>query len=161
MIRDVSLNDAKAITDIYNYYIDHTAVSFEEVMIEPVEMTKRIQAVHTASLPWLVLEENGILLGYAYATLWKARSAYRFVVEVSVYLESTQGGKGLGTQLYDALFTKLKQMDLQAAIGCITLPNSASVHLHEKFGMEKVGHFAKVGRKFDAWHDVGYWQVML
>ncbi|KZN14862.1 GNAT family N-acetyltransferase [Marinomonas sp. TW1] len=161
MIRDVSLDDAKVITEIYNYYIDHTVVSFEEAMIEPAEMTKRIQAVHDASLPWLVLEENGILLGYAYATQWKARSAYRFVVEVSVYLESTQGGKGLGTKLYDALFIKLKQMDLQAAIGCITLPNPASVYLHEKFGMEKVGHFAKVGRKFDAWHDVGYWQVML
>ncbi len=161
MIRDVRLDDAKAITEIYNHYIDNTVISFEEVLIEPSDMTERIQAVLAISLPWLVLEENGIVLGYAYATQWKARSAYRFVVEVSVYLESTQGGKGLGTQLYEALFTKLKQMDLHVVIGCITLPNPASVHLHEKFGLEKVGHFANVGRKFDAWHDVGYWQVIL
>ncbi|BFM48792.1 arsinothricin resistance N-acetyltransferase ArsN1 family B [Marinomonas sp. THO17] len=161
MIREVTANDVEAILAIYNHYISHTIVSFEEEVISAKDLLQRVEAVHATGLPWLVFEAEGKILGYAYASQWKARSAYRFVVEASVYLHPEQGGKGLGTILYEALFERLKKQNLQAVIGCITLPNPASVALHEKFGMEKVGHFAKVGRKFDAWHDVGYWQVML
>ena len=161
MIRDVIPMDAEAIVAIYNHYVANTVVSFEEETIAVSDLLQRIEAVQAAGLPWLVYEMDGDIVGYAYATQWKARSAYRFVVEASVYLHPEQGGKGLGTKLYKVLFERLKAQNLQAVIGCITLPNLPSVALHEKFGMQKVGHFEKVGRKFDAWHDVGYWQVML
>jgi phosphinothricin acetyltransferase len=124
-------------------------------------MLKRIKKVTDVNLPWLVIEENDSLVGYAYATPWKARSAYRFSVEATVYLSPTQQGKGLGTLLYQALFSALKQQSIHAIMGGITLPNPASIALHEKLGMTKVAHFQQVGFKFDQWLDTGYWQLTL
>jgi len=120
-------------------------------------------AVHVqgAGLPWLVAVEEGAVVGYAYATKWKERSAYRFSVEVSVYLSNQSHGRGLGAKLYETLFSTLKEGGIHAVMGGITLPNLASVALHEKMGMKKVAHFEKVGFKFDQWHDVGYWQLSL
>jgi L-amino acid N-acyltransferase YncA len=95
------------------------------------------------------------------ATKWRERFAYRFSVEVTVYLAPTFTGNGVGSQLYDALFSVLKSRSIHSVIGGITLPNLASVALHEKFGLEKVAHFKEVGFKFEQWKDVGYWQGVL
>ncbi|PKG80682.1 phosphinothricin acetyltransferase [Colwellia sp. 75C3] len=160
MIRTVQEKDAEAICDIYNHYITNTIITFEEQTITPVEMLSRITKVLNAELPWLVVEDDtGEVAGYAYATKWRERFSYRFSVEVTVYLSAEHGGKGLGSQLYQALFDKLKVLGIHSVIGGITLPNAASVALHEKFGMEKVAHFKEVGLKFDRWLDVGYWQA--
>lgn len=162
MIRAVQENDAKAICDIYNHYIANTIITFEEQTITPVDMLGRITKVLSAEHPWLVVEdEKGKVVGYAYATKWRERFSYRFSVEVTVYLLSEHGEKGLGSQLYQALFETLKAKGIHSVIGGITLPNVASVALHEKFGMEKVAHFKDVGLKFDLWLDVGYWQATL
>lgn len=162
MIRDVTLEDAQAICDIYNYYISDTVITFEELVINSAEIAKRIRAVQQANLPWFVFESSsGEILGYAYATKWRERFSYRFSVEITVYLCPKQAGKGLGTQLYKALFASLKSKDIHSVIGGITLPNEASVAIHEKFGMSKVAHFKEVGYKFDQWLDVGYWQGTL
>ncbi|NQY50185.1 MAG: N-acetyltransferase family protein [Colwellia sp.] len=162
MIRAVQEQDAKAISDIYNYYIANTVITFEEDILTAAEMQRRITSVLAADLPWLIVaDELGKILGYAYASKWRDRFSYRFSVEVTVYLSPEQSGKGLGTQLYQVLFTELKSRNIHSVIGGITLPNAASVAVHEKFSMEKVAHFKEVGFKFEQWLDVGYWQGTL
>ena len=150
--------DAAAIAEIYNHYIEHTVVTFEETLVSAADFVARIEVVHATGFPWLVAEEAGRVLGYAYATKWKERSAYRFSAEVTVYLAPTATGRGLGTRLYTELFPMLDARGLHALMGGITLPNEASVALHEKFGMRKVAHFEEVGFKFGRWLAVGYWQ---
>ncbi len=159
MIRNAKLDDASAIATIYNYYIENTAITFEETPVTSTGIQQRIDAVQSLHLPWLVVEEGSTVVGYAYATQWKARSAYRFTVEVTVYIASHAQGKGYGKALYAELFKLLKLTDVRSAIGVITLPNTESVALHEKVGMQKVAHFENVGFKFEEWLDVGYWQV--
>lgn len=161
MIREATTFDAQAITDIYNHYIVNTTATFEEDTVQHTEMQARMQKVHDCNLPWLVCDDGDSILGYAYATKWKERKAYRYAVEITVYLSPTVFGKGLGTELYQALFQQLKQRSIHTVIAGITLPNPASVGLHEKLGLSKVAHFQQVGFKFQQWLDVGYWQRKL
>jgi phosphinothricin acetyltransferase len=160
MIRDVSPLDALAIANIYNWYIAETVISFEEEPVTVEEMMSRIQAV-IQHYPWIVLERDGTLIGYAYARRWQERSAYRHTAEVSVYLAHDCVGCGHGTALYRELLSRLPALDIHAAIGGVTLPNEASASLHEKFGFSKAAHYREVGFKFGKWHDVGYWQLLL
>ncbi|MDZ4658393.1 MAG: arsinothricin resistance N-acetyltransferase ArsN1 family B [Bythopirellula sp.] len=160
MIRDVAPLHAPAISVIYNWYIAETVISFEEEPVTVEEMAGRIQAV-IQQYPWIVLEIDGTLIGYAYARRWHERSAYRHTVEVGVYVAHDRVGCGHGTELYRELISRLPALDIHAAIGGITLPNEASVSLHEKFGFTKVAHYREVGYKFGNWHDVGYWQLLL
>jgi phosphinothricin acetyltransferase len=160
MIRPATTDDAAAIVGIYNHYIATTVISFEERAVTPDEMAQRIRDV-TAGLPWLVHEDEGRVTGYAYATKWRVRSAYRFAAETSVYLEFGQGGKGIGKALYTALLGELRKREIHMVIGGIAQPNPASVALHESLGFEKVAHFKEVGRKFDRWIDMGYWELRL
>ena len=159
MIRNITLDDAAKICDIYNYYIEHTIVTFEEDLVDAENIKERINEVSRNNLPWLVFEENNTILGYAYAAKWRQRHSYRYSVEVTVYLAEIAQNKGIGTQLYQALFEQLRKLNIHIAIGGVTLPNPASVALHEKLGMKKVAHFEQVGYKFDQWLDVGYWQI--
>lgn len=161
MMRSVRYQDAEQIAAIYNYYVEHTVVTFEEEIVSSADITKRIEKVLALNLPWIVVEEQGVILGYAYAGKWRERSAYRFSVETTVYLAPDAQGRGLGTALYQELIEQLKALDVNAVIGGVTLPNDASVALHEKIGMKKVGHFPEVGFKFDQWFDVGFWQLNL
>jgi len=161
MIRSVNLNDAERIVDIYNIYVLDTVITFEQDIVSSEVMSARIEQVMSQGLPWLVAESEGQVVGYAYATPWKERTAYRYTVEVTVYLSQQEKQRGWGTQLYKELFNRLKQHGMNIAIGGITLPNDASIALHEKFGMYKVAHFKQVGFKFDQWLDVGYWQKEL
>ncbi len=160
MIRAATLEDSAAICDIYNYFITDTVITFEEQTITNDDIAERIKATYHDKLPWIVKVDNEQqIVGYAYANKWRLRSAYRFTVEATVYLAPNVQGKGLGSQLYQALFEELKQLPIREVVGGITLPNPHSVALHEKFGMKKVAHFDNVGFKFDQWHDVGFWQV--
>ena len=159
-IRPATPGDAKAVVDIYNYYISNTVITFEEVEIQAPEMYERIQAIQS-QYPFLVYGSNTDLKGYAYASAWRPRSAYRYAVETTVYLQADLGGQGLGTALYQALLDELRARQFHSAIGGIALPNVPSVALHEKLGFAKVAHFHQVGRKFEQWIDVGYWQLML
>ena len=161
MIRPVTAHDVPALCAIYNHYIVHTVVSFEEVPVTDSEFATRIATVQRAGLPYLVAEEAGTIVGYAYASRWKERSAYRFCAEVSVYLAHTHVGKGRGTALYEALFAALRNTPIRVVIGGIALPNPVSIALHEKYGMEKVSHYPRVGYKFGRWIDVAYWQTEL
>ncbi|MDQ8199880.1 GNAT family N-acetyltransferase [Pelagicoccus enzymogenes] len=160
-IRPATDRDGAAIAAIYNHYIASTVVTFEELAVDATEMAARIAKVQAAHLPWLVAEEDGEVVGYAYAAPWHVRAAYRYSVEVSVYLDHQATGRGLGSLLYEALFPILKSKKIHVAIGGLTLPNPASEALHQKFGMQKVAHYHEVGRKFGQWLDVGYWQTTL
>ena len=161
MIRPVTKADAAQICAIYNHYIETSVISFELTPVSIEQMVLRIEQIDALGLPWLVATDGEQLLGYAYATTWKARIAYRFSVEISIYLAQQGTAKGIGTALYQALFEALEALEIHAVVACIALPNAHSVALHEKFGMRKVGHFEKVGQKFDKWLDVGYWQLNL
>ena len=124
-------------------------------------MAVRIGKVLKLKLTWLVAERDGVVLGYAYAGLWRERHAYRFAVESTVYVARDAGVRGIGSALYTALFDLLRQAGYHTVLGVIALPNAASIALHEKFGMRQVAHFKEVGFKFGQWHDVGNWQVVL
>jgi phosphinothricin acetyltransferase len=161
MIRQATPADAAAIVAIYNHYVLSTTVTFEEQALTTAQMAERIAQVQSDGLPWFVLEQNGEVLAYAYATKWRVRTAYRFSVESTVYVKDGITGKGIGSQLYQQLLTELQALGLHLVIGGITLPNEKSIALHEKFGFEKCGHFQQVGFKFEQWRDVGYWQKLL
>ncbi|MEP6786861.1 MAG: arsinothricin resistance N-acetyltransferase ArsN1 family B [Acidobacteriota bacterium] len=160
-IRSPIGDDAPAVVSIYNHYIANSHATFEVEPIDANEMVYRIGEIQANDYPFLVYEDEGEVVGFAYANRYKARPAYRHSVEVSVYIRDDTAGKGIGTLLYEQLFSELKNGDLHAMIAGISLPNDASVKLHEKFGFEKVAHFREVGRKFDRWIDVGYWQRLL
>ena len=160
MIRAATIADAAAIAKIYNHYITQTIVTFEEEEIGAEEMGKRIREI-IDKFPFLVFEVSGQVLGYAYASPWKSRCAYRFSVESTIYLSPEAVGAGIGTALYSALMKKLEELNLHSIIGGVALPNDASVALHVKLGFEKVAEFREVGFKFGKWIDVGYWEKII
>ncbi|HEX8624445.1 MAG TPA: arsinothricin resistance N-acetyltransferase ArsN1 family B [Allosphingosinicella sp.] len=157
-LRAATPDDAAAIAEIYAPFVSGSAVSFETEPPGEAAMRARIEA-GGALYPWLVGEaEDGSLLGYAYATRFRDRPAYRFAVETSVYLRADAVGGGLGRRLYEPLLAILESHGFTQAIAAITLPNEASVRLHERLGFERAGTYRQVGWKFGAWHDVGLWQ---
>ena len=162
MIRSAQPSDSQAIAEIYNYYVMNSHATFETEPIDGEEMKTRVKRVlEELKLPWNVLEEDNEVVGYAYATQWKARAAYARTTETSVYLHKDHFGKGYGSRLYIALLNQLKKEGYHAIIGGISLPNEGSIKLHEKLGFEKVGVLKQVGYKFDRWIDVGYWELIV
>jgi L-amino acid N-acyltransferase YncA len=153
--------DAAACAAIYAPYVRETAISFEEVVPDTAQMGKRI-ARAAATHAWLVAEsESGEVVGFAYATSHRERAAYRWACDVSVYVDGAHHSRGLGRALYEALFPLLRAQRLQVACAGITLPNAASVGLHEALGFEPVGVYRGIGFKLGRWHDVGWWQLQL
>lgn len=160
MIRTTTSADAPAICVIYNHYVTDTIVTFEEQPVTAAEMRSRMDAV-LEKLPWLVLEHDGEIAGYAYASPWKSRAGYRLTVESSIYLAPAHIGRGFGSALYQSLLDNLRVRNIHCVIGGAALPNAASVALHEKLGFTQVAHFRENGFKFDRWIDVAYWQRLL
>ena len=160
-IRPATVVDADAVAAIYDHYVTHTIVTFEEEPVPASEMALRIQNIVAASLPWLVAEREGTIAGYAYARPWRERRAYRFSAEITVYVAPENTGRGIGSRLYERLLPLTQTRGIHAVVGVIALPNEASVALHEKFGLSKVAHLKEVGFKFDRWIDVGYWERIL
>jgi L-amino acid N-acyltransferase YncA len=160
-IRSATLDDAEQIAEIYNHYVLTSTITFEEEPVPVAEMARRVADIQASSLPWLVATRDGEITGFAYASKWKTRAAYRFSTEVTVYVRAGLGRSGTGSRLYARLFAALKAGGTHAVIGGVALPNEASLRLHQKFGFEKVAHFREVGFKFDRWIDVTYWQLIL
>lgn len=160
IIRLCERHDAVQVCDIYNYYVDNTVITFEETSVSCGLMVDRVRNYMTR-YPWLVSESEEGIVGFAYATPWKERSAYRNTAEVTVYIRCGAFGRGYGKALYRALLLELEQRSCHVVLGCIALPNKASVGLHEAFGFTKVAHFSQVGYKFGQWLDVGYWQLTM
>jgi len=160
LIRPAPPGDAPCLADIYNPYITDTVITFEEEPISAQEMEERIRKV-MATYPWIVWEEDGQVLGYAYASSWRSRHAFRFAVETTIYMDMGHHGKGIGEKLYRALVQALRERGFHSALGCLALPNGPSVALHEKLGFTKVGHMREAGWKFSRWVDVGFWELLL
>jgi phosphinothricin acetyltransferase len=157
-IRRATPDDAAAIADIYNWYVANTVITFEIDPVSTAEMAKRIEGV-LEKYDWLVHERDGAVLGYAYATRFRERAAYRFITESTIYLKNGLQGQGLGKPLYRALIERLVALGYRSLIGGIALPNDPSVRLHESLGFDKVAHYRRVGFKFERWIDVGSWQL--
>ena len=161
VIRPATVADAASVAGIYNHYVRETTVTFEEQEVSPSEIARRIQEVGSASLPWLIAERDARIVGYAYATKWHSRSAYRYSVEITVYVDAGHMRVGVASRLYDHLFPLLQARGIRAVLAGIALPNEASVALHERYGLSKAAHLKEVGFKFNRWIDVGYWQRTL
>ena len=159
-IRPVTLEDAPELVRIYASYVENTAITFEYDVPTTEEFERRIEKT-LQRFPYLVAEENDQVLAYAYASTYYDRSAYDWAVEVSVYVDQDYLGQGLGSRLYEALETELEARGFLRFLACISLPNPASIALHEKRGYVQVAHFPKIGYKFDQWHDIIWMQKTL
>jgi len=152
--------DAAACARIYAPYVSDTAVSFEEAAPDADEMAARIARIG-AAYPWLLAERDGAVAGFAYASPHRERASYRWAADVTVYLDPAHHRRGIGRVLYEELFALLRAQGVHVAVAGITLPNQASVGLHEALGFELVGVYRGIGYKLGAWRDVGWWQLRL
>jgi L-amino acid N-acyltransferase YncA len=159
-IRHCLPSDAARICEIYNHYVRETVITFEEEPVAETEMAGRMREIG-GRWTWLVAEDDGTVAGYAYASAWKTRAAYRYSVESTVYIAPEQTRRGFGLLLYRALIAALRAQNVHYVTGGIALPNAASVALHERLGFRKIGHFSEVGFKLGRWVDVGYWELIL
>jgi phosphinothricin acetyltransferase len=152
--------DAAACAAIYAPFVTDGAASFEEIAPTPAQFAARIARM-TRTHPWLVLEDAGRVVGYAYASEHHARAAYRWAADVAVYVDPGHHGRGAGRRLYAALLELLRRQGLRIACAGIALPNDASVALHRAVGFEPVGTYPAIGWKAGAWRDVAWWQLQL
>ena len=159
-IRFAAETDATQILEIYAPVVTDTAISFEEVPPSRPEMAGRIRNT-LERYPWLACEEAGRVLGYAYATEFRPRSAYQWSVEVTAYVRPEAQRRGVASALYTSLLGILRIQGFTNAVAGITLPNDASVALHERFGFKPVGVLQDVGFKLTRWHDVEWWALRL
>ena len=159
-VRDATASDAAACAVLYAPYVTDTVVTFETEPPTAEQMTERIAAAQRRHA-WLVLEDDGDVVGYAYGGPYKERAAYRWSCEVSVYLEQGRRRTGGGRALYEALFTRLAERGFRTAVAGMTLPNPASEGLHRALGFEPVGVYRRIGWKHGAWHDVAWMQRAL
>lgn len=156
-IRLAGVHDAQAIAEIYRPFVERTAISFETEPPTRQEMERRISET-TASHPWLVCEVGDQVVGYAYATRHRVRTAYQWSVDTSVYVDEKHWRMGIARGLYASLFPILAVQGFCNAFAGIALPNPGSVGLHETVGFTAVGVYERVGYKLGAWRDVGWWQ---
>jgi phosphinothricin acetyltransferase len=161
MLRNVKLSDAVRLTEIYNYYITNTIITFEETVISAQEMEERICRILHKNYPCWVYEEAGKVTGYAYVDTWRSRRAFDITLETSIYLDINEKGRGIGTVLYQRLIEEARQINIHSLIGVISLPNDESIRLHRKLGFQPAGNFKESGWKFDRLIDVEFWQLML
>ena len=159
-IRAASPQDAGAIAALYAPYVHDTAITFELAAPDATEISRRIAHI-AARFPYLVAEAQGRVAAFAYADLYRARVAYRWVVETTVYVDRAAQRRGLGRALYLDLLGRLEAQGYVAALGVIALPNAASVALHEACGFVHTGTQPGIGYKHGRWHDVGFWQCEL
>ena len=153
LIRKATENDSSAMLDIYSHYVENTAASFELETPSPDAFADRIKAIIEV-YPCFVCVTDNAIVGYAYASSHRKRAAYRYDVDVSIYIRKDMHGKGIGTALYGALFDELALQNYYNAYAAIALPNEKSIALHRKFGFEEIGVHKKTGYKFGKWHDI-------
>jgi phosphinothricin acetyltransferase len=157
VVRDATERDAHACAAIYAPYVTGTAISFEAEPPSDLQMAQRIED-SSRTHAWLVLEDDGRVVGYAYGGPFHRRAAYRWACEVSVYLELGRRRTGGGRLLYQALLERLAQRGFRMALAGMTLPNEASVGLHRAMGFESAGIYRRIGFKDGEWHDVAWMQ---
>ena len=167
MIRDAVLSDAPRLLEIYAWYVLHTAITFEIEVPPLAEFQDRMRAV-TSRYPWLVIEEEGRVLGYAYAGPFKGRAAYDWACEMTIYLDHSMEKRGLGRQLYEALEAQLREMGILNLYACIGDPivedeylTHDSERFHRRMGFEKIGTFHQCGWKFGRWYNMIWMEKLI
>lgn len=159
-VRPVSPGDFEAIATLTNHFIRCTAIHFSTEPVSAEGMRRGWESTRDR-YPFLVAESDGVFAGYAKAGVWRERAAYQWTPEAGIYVEESARAKGVGTVLYRALLDELRSRGFRSVVAGITLPNEASVRLHERVGFIKCGHVKDAGYKLGAWHDVGFWQAVL
>jgi len=159
-IRRAREADAASVAAIYAPYCTDTVITFEDVAPTVDEMARRIRTIGDTR-PWIVLEDEGTVVGYAYASPHYERAAYRWSVSTAIYISRAQHRRGAGRALYTTLFAVLRHLGYYTATAGITMPNAASVGLHEAFGFRLVGVYRGIGYKMGQWHDVAWYQAAL
>ncbi|MCR5732448.1 MAG: GNAT family N-acetyltransferase [Sphaerochaetaceae bacterium] len=167
LVRNARLEDASRLQEIYAYYVLNSAITFE--YIPPTEEEFRSRMEHTMKrFPYLVLEKEGKIMGYAYAEVFKARSAYDWSVETTIYLDKDMQKRGYGKKLYEALFSRLKAMGIQNLYACIGVPEEDdefldhnSVSFHEHMGFTLAGSFSQCGYKFDRYYNMVWMEKII
>ncbi len=152
-IRTAQADDAKALLEIYRPYVLKTAITFEYEVPSVSEFEERIKKI-SSRYPYLVAEESGKIIGYAYASSFKERAAYDWTAETSIYMDETKKSLGTGTALYKSLEERMKLQNVTNLCACIAYPNPQSISFHEKFGYKTVAHFHQCGYKFNTWYDM-------
>lgn len=155
-IRRAEQSDGAAFAAIYDPVVANHVYSFEAEPPGAAEMSRRVARI-TQTFPWLAAEENGDVVGYTYASPHRERAAYRWAVDLAIYVAEHARRRGVATALYNALFPMLAELGYRRALAGISLPNEPSIELHRRFGFEAVGVYRRIGFKFDAWHDVSWW----
>ena len=161
MNREVQEGDLEAIDRIHTGYVRDTVATFDLEGLGPEGWREKWRTAVSADQPWLVREEGGEVVGFAIATAFRPKAAYRLTVESTIYLDPGAVGRGVGRPLYEAMLGEAARRGFHLAVAGITLPNRASVALHEALGFESVGTFCEVGHKLGEWRDVGWWQRRL
>ena len=159
MIRPATLADAARIAEIYNPYVTDTVITFETETVTASDIKARMKSVWEKDLPYLVIEDAGRVVGFAYAAPYRPKAAYLHSVETTIYLDPAASGRGLGGRLYRALIVALRASHAHTAISLIALPNEASVALQRATGWREVGTLTEAGQKLGRWIDVGYFQL--
>lgn len=159
-IRRARTDDAARIRDIYDYYVHNTAITFDDVTPSVQEFQQRIVSIGDV-YPYLVAEQDGVVEGYAFARSISDKAAYRWSVELTVYVELHHRGMGIGVKLYEKLMNLLQHQHVQTAYACITHPNPKSEHMHKAFGFTLLSYWRRSGYKFSEWHDVVWMEKRL
>ncbi len=161
MIRKAKISDAESIVNIYNYYIKETTVTFEIDELTTEDMAERIKKTFDSGYPFIVYEEEGKVIGYAYVRKWRERASYKNTLETSVYVDKDMKKNGIGKELYKVLIKECEKIGAHVLIGVLSETNSTSKKFHENIGFEKTGHFKEVANKFNKFIDVEFWSLML
>lgn len=160
-LRQFEWRDIPAITAIYKHYVDNTAISFDLEAPSEAMMAEKFASILGLAHPLIVAETTGSVAGYAYASYFRPRLAYRYTCENSIYLHPDQKGRGLGRVLFTELLAQARSYGFQQMLAGITADNVDSIAFHEKFGFERAGYYKSVGYKFDRWHDIVHLQLAL
>nr|WP_314256525.1 GNAT family N-acetyltransferase [uncultured Devosia sp.] len=160
-LRPFRWSDVSAITEIYKHYVEETAITFDTEVPGEAAMAEKFAALVKLGHPLIVAEIEGDVVGYAYASFYRPRAAYRFTCEDSIYLRADIKGKGLGKAMLTELLAQSKAFGFKQMIAVITADTANSIAIHEKFGFRHVGRYDAVGYKFDRWHDIVHLQLAL
>jgi L-amino acid N-acyltransferase YncA len=160
-LRRFQWGDVPAITDIYRHYVENTAITFDTEVPAEAAMAEKFAHLVALGHPVIVAEEDSAVVGYAYASFYRPRAAYRFTCEDSIYLRPDVKGRGLGRTMLTELLDQSRRFGFKQMIAVITADTANSIAIHEKFGFRHVGRYEAVGFKFDRWHDIVHLQLEL
>ena len=161
ILRPFAWSDIPAITTIYRHYVDHTAITFDTEAPGEEAIAEKYAGLKKLGHPVIIAERAGKVVGYAYASFYRPRAAYRFTCEDSIYLDPRETGRGLGKLMLTELLAQSKAFGFKQMLAVITADTANSIAIHEKFGFEHVGYYKAVGLKFDRWHDIVHLQKAL